>query len=431
MGIKAIYGFSSYQNFNGQGLTNFTGLGKIPFHANHINGGNSNFKWENAFGRVWLRSDPRNVSRRPVTACRCRFSTSCCCRDWERYENTNSTNTNRRRDSSLRTPCFNFPVRDCFLDDLDDETIRYFTMGFRLWLPTGDFGHNTLVGLHTSGGNITGTGWLAMSSNEIGSGDLDENNCVYIEIVFDLKKGIVRRWLGERELNRRVMTQTLINGFADHHFQFGVKSSSISGGRQAVNRGSYGSCPAPTSYPYDTGAPNDLEYGLTDIYFLTTPAERDGDRIPFRLGEVEVESFDVSDFFINRFWENPSEDPTITVNRLKTTNSASAGPSVVGDTHADPATVLFNQQDIVLEDEVVYLEVDVYGHRGANGARKMVVKSIGKDNTPLGERELDLPTNQLSIEENTRRAFSKEMKLGEEDLGTLLGDLQLRITFKE
>lgn len=428
MAITAIYGFEYFGTMLNTTQSSLVGFGKLPFITNNLNNGYSRFRFERYQGKVWLRSMPGTGDRRPVTSCHCS--------QWGGYlgqtcqrrtitQNNNATWDRRRIDSSRRTPTMAMTVRESFSEALDDESNRFFTMGFRLWLPSGIGGTSEILCLNTGTGDVSG-GVLLFSNSDLLSSDLVSNTC-YLEIQFDRLTGIYRRWVGERELPRQTLSSAYKSNFANRTIQFGRKSTSTAGSNQAtITSRQYGPCPTPTNYPVDTGAPQNLNYAIADIYFLADKGSSDSTS-PQRLGEIEIGEIEVNEFLLNRFWSPANnESPTETVRRTKNTNNVSSR-QLTGDTHSDPGRAILGGGSVHLGEEILYAEIDVYGSRDNNGATTMKVKT--KDGSQLlQERTLELPIDTLSTEKAQRQAFSLEKELGGPNIN--IEDLSLEITFQ-
>lgn len=431
MAITAVYGFNQYRNLQGRTYTTLDGLGKLPFIPTHLNDGNSTFTFENYGGKTWLRSLPGSYNRTPSSRCYCDWSTSSGCRRWRRRHYTPTTNANRWIDSSRRTPCLRLNLVDCYSELSSSSDIRYLLGGVRIRLHDNNYPNIPLLMLSsiTSEGNqIQNT---LFHRNAFPDGVFDDKDSAYVEFEIDIQTGVVRRWVDETELTRLALSAQVMTNLEGYAFQFGVKSTSTAGTSHPTRTGNnYRACPAAITYPYDTGAPADLNYAITDLYFMTGGGEHD-ETEPYRLGEVEVNNLTLDDFLLNRFWEPPSKPPVDIVNQIKTTNQVSGLDSLVGDAHADPATAVFNAQEIALDEEVIYLGIDVYGHRDNDGASRLNVEAYA-DNVKVAAGQVTLPTNVLDNSHATRRAITLQANRSQDALPPeLLTDLTLKLTFDE
>lgn len=440
MEIIDIYGFDNLKTLDGE-YTDFDTIEDVPFNPLSLNYGDSHFNFVTANGRTWLRSKPKTYSRRAYSYSRC-LST----RDVGRYNvcerrvrrhDSGPTNDNRRRDSSLRTPTMSLSIPLSFKEAFHDDSVRYLTTGFSLWLPEGPEHLNDILAI-TDNEQSAIDGHHIVNGSDI-PGDTNTEYRGFVEIAIDKQTGLVRRWVDDIELRPKQTPVYFWDGSREPFFRIGEKSTTTAGENH------------PTLYTYDyydrsysyryrwrsarsiphqnlsttAGAPTNLEYGITDLYFACTTEvdlETTGE---LRLGPIEVRNTPVNEFFLNRHWLPPSEPPKETVNRIKLTDNVPAH-AVVGDTHSDPATVSFERPTIDVGEEVLYTRIKIHAHRKSDGAQRINVETNYNGNKET--RSNVLPTNQLSTDDDITTVFAKGKRPGDKSINP--GDIELKIKFE-
>lgn len=450
MAIANIVGFDDLARLNLSNLTDFSPMGKIPFKTLMDNQDSSvqhsYFRMTNHDSRGWLTTQPKYSDRRPESYCYCYRSSSSYyywrCYDRARRHSTGLTNNKRRRDSSMRSPVLGVDFQEVFPEHLYNPDVDVFRFGTRVYLPTGSLEVNnttntfmSLVLIRNSDKRdyYTTNRHTLFSKTEI-NGALNWNKA-YVEVEVNRRTGLVRRWIDSVEYSSSVLSADRLANFNDLRVQYGDKSRSVEGEDYRWHRSGNSSCPNSQTYTggydYDGGAPQNQDFGLTDFYFVADTSAIDGHTTHSdRLGDVEVRDLSVSNFLLSSNWTPKSgESPTETTNREKI-NDNSTVVGVLGDTNAQDATVLFDQPQYEVGDEVIYTEFSFWG-AAEDSSRPMsmqVTPWIGTEAQP--SKEIPLPAGTVFQPATHYTVYQAESNPTEDSLeSTILNRLKFKLGF--